>query len=244
LNPPAIRARSATAFCIKERKVKKRQAVTAIHRSRRNSKPLLAFRSLMQKAGKRGARPSASEGCRLSGLPRFEQIRQVYAIASLPGAALLRPAPVPARAGEAPPAPASLTVTPAAFTLVGGDSAQRLLVTGLVPGEGRRVDRSRQATYASSDPRVAVVSADGVVRPRGDGDAEVRVSFGGHTASAGVTVKDYGVEAPVSFRNQVVPVFTKLGCNAGGCHGKASGQNGFKLSLLGFDPAFDYAAVV
>jgi hypothetical protein len=171
-------------------------------------------------------------------------MRQVSAIGSLLVAALLLPAPVPARAGEAPPAPGSLTVTPAAFTLVGGDSAQRLLVTGLVPGEGRRVDHSRQATYSSSDPRVAVVSADGVVRPRGDGNALVRVSFAGHTASARVTVKDYGVEAVVSFRNQVVPVFTKLGCNAGGCHGKASGQNGFKLSLLGFDPAFDYAAVV
>jgi hypothetical protein len=37
-----------------------------------------------------------------------------------------------------------------------------------------------------------------------------------------------------------VPIFTKLGCNAGGCHGKAAGQNGFKLSLLGFEPREDY----
>src|ERR1700757_4289259 len=44
----------------------------------------------------------------------------------------------------------------------------------------------------------------------------------------------------VSFANEVVPTFTKLGCNAGACHGKASGQNGFKLSLLGFEPMIDY----
>src|SRR5207253_6461722 len=37
---------------------------------------------------------------------------------------------------------------------------------------------------------------------------------------------------------------TKLGCNGGGCHGKASGQNGFKISLLGFEPEVDYTALV
>ncbi|HEV3006829.1 MAG TPA: DUF1549 and DUF1553 domain-containing protein, partial [Pirellulales bacterium] len=46
------------------------------------------------------------------------------------------------------------------------------------------------------------------------------------------------------FANDVVPVLSRYGCNAGGCHGKASGQNGFKLSLFGFDPAFDYNAIV
>ncbi|HJT79449.1 MAG TPA: DUF1549 and DUF1553 domain-containing protein, partial [Gemmataceae bacterium] len=49
---------------------------------------------------------------------------------------------------------------------------------------------------------------------------------------------------PINFTNQVVPVFSKLGCNGGGCHGKASGQNGFKLSLLGSEPDFDYNALV
>ena len=41
-----------------------------------------------------------------------------------------------------------------------------------------------------------------------------------------------------------MPIFTKLGCNSGGCHGKASGQNGFKLSLLGFYPDDDYEFLV
>ena len=53
-----------------------------------------------------------------------------------------------------------------------------------------------------------------------------------------------GADAPVSFVRQVVPILTKAGCNAGGCHGKADGQNGFKLSLLGFEPAEDYEALV
>ncbi|TWW09276.1 hypothetical protein E3A20_15960 [Planctomyces bekefii] len=48
----------------------------------------------------------------------------------------------------------------------------------------------------------------------------------------------------MNFENEVVPIFTKLGCNAGGCHGKADGQNGFRLSLLGFYPDEDYEFLV
>ena len=40
-----------------------------------------------------------------------------------------------------------------------------------------------------------------------------------------------------------MPVLTRSGCNTGGCHGKADGQNGFHLSLFGYDPAADYLAV-
>lgn len=49
---------------------------------------------------------------------------------------------------------------------------------------------------------------------------------------------------PISFRYEVVPILTKYGCNGGGCHGKMEGQNGFKLSLLGFEPAEDYEHLV
>jgi hypothetical protein len=52
-------------------------------------------------------------------------------------------------------------------------------------------------------------------------------------------------EHPVSFRNDVVPVLTKAGCNAGVCHAKAGGgQKGFQLSLLGFEPLEDYEHLV
>lgn len=49
---------------------------------------------------------------------------------------------------------------------------------------------------------------------------------------------------PVYFLTDVVPLLTKLGCNGGGCHGKATGQNGFRLSLLGYEPDFDYEAIL
>ena len=46
-----------------------------------------------------------------------------------------------------------------------------------------------------------------------------------------------------NFENDIVPILSKFGCNTSGCHGKAEGQNGFKLSVFGFDPAADYAAL-
>src|SRR6266581_39594 len=48
---------------------------------------------------------------------------------------------------------------------------------------------------------------------------------------------------PVSFRNDVMAILSKAGCNQGACHGNQNGKNGFKLSLRGEDPAFDLAAL-
>ncbi len=49
----------------------------------------------------------------------------------------------------------------------------------------------------------------------------------------------FAAEVP-SFRQDVLPLLTKAGCNSGGCHGKLSGQNGFRLSLRGFAAEWDY----
>src|SRR5688500_10391679 len=51
------------------------------------------------------------------------------------------------------------------------------------------------------------------------------------------------VAPPLGFPTRVLPVLTKAGCNSGACHGAATGQGGFALSLLGYDPEADYHAV-
>lgn len=61
------------------------------------------------------------------------------------------------------------------------------------------------------------------------------LALAGQQASSGEEVR------PVSFELDVQPILTARGCNQGACHGKARGQNGFQLSLLGFDSDFDYA---
>ncbi len=53
-----------------------------------------------------------------------------------------------------------------------------------------------------------------------------------------------GEATPVDFDTQIIPIFTKAGCNVGSCHGAAIGRGGFKLSLYGGDPANDYQAIV
>lgn len=62
-----------------------------------------------------------------------------------------------------------------------------------------------------------------------------------HQAAPVVSASD--ISRRVTFERDIEPILTRAGCNAGACHGKASGQNGFKLSLLGFDPVFDHAAI-
>jgi hypothetical protein len=59
-----------------------------------------------------------------------------------------------------------------------------------------------------------------------------------------VRVRGVAADAPVSFAREVVPVLTRAGCNSGACHGSQHGKGGFRLSLFGFDPAFDHPQVV
>jgi hypothetical protein len=165
-------------------------------------------------------------------------------VLSLVAFALLMPVVSAAEEAITLPAPAELSVAPESFTISGHDNVQRLLVSGARSGESLTYDYSRAATYTISNPQVATVTSDGLVVPRANGTAEIRATFGNRSAIAKVTVADIGSEPPISFRNQVVPIFTKTACNSGGCHGKATGQNGFKLSLLGFDTNWDFNAVV
>ena len=58
-----------------------------------------------------------------------------------------------------------------------------------------------------------------------------------------VTVLGLNTPVHVDFAHDVAPVLSRLGCNAGTCHGSAQGKNGFKLSLRGYDPIFDVRAL-
>src|SRR5438874_2284433 len=62
-------------------------------------------------------------------------------------------------------------------------------------------------------------------------------------ACSAIVFCDRAMAAEVSFRNDVMAVLSRAGCNAGACHGNLNGKGGFKLSLRGQDPDFDLAAV-
>ncbi len=130
-----------------------------------------------------------------------------------------------------------------AFRLDGRDAWQQLQVTGIYRN-GQERDLTRTVRIESAPAGVVAVDATGLVTPRQEGQATIKVKHDGISASVKVTVSHLIEDVPIHFANQVVPLFTKFGCNAGGCHGKASGQNGFKLSLLGFEPEEDFEYVV
>ena len=138
---------------------------------------------------------------------------------------------------------ASLEVEPARVAIRGSDGTVQMTVSGLRPG-GPPADLTASALYSSHDPKVATVEPGGLIRPVGDGSTTIAVESEGRSSTVEVTVADFANARPVLFVGEVVPILSKHGCNAGGCHGKASGQNGFRLSLLGFDPKSDYDSLV
>src|SRR5262249_2277776 len=132
---------------------------------------------------------------------------------------------------------------PTKFTLRGSDSAQQLIVTANLGGRGL-ADVTSGADYDLGGAKTVRILRGGRVIPLASGQTEILVRYGSPTARVAVETESIEEELPINFANEIVPIFSKLGCNAGGCHGKASGQNGFKLSLAGFDPPTDYVALV
>ncbi|HTN74936.1 MAG TPA: DUF1549 domain-containing protein [Pirellulaceae bacterium] len=131
-----------------------------------------------------------------------------------------------------------LKVTPEKVALSDAFARCQLLVTS----DGH--DATHSAEYHSGNGQVATVDAAGYVTPRGDGTSEITVEVGDQKVTVPVHVESFTARRSVDFANEVMPLLSRYGCNAGGCHGKASGQNGFKLSLFGFDAAYDHDELV
>jgi hypothetical protein len=62
--------------------------------------------------------------------------------------------------------------------------------------------------------------------------------------TASIASAAFGADARLTFLRDVAPILNKSGCTSGPCHGAAKGKNGFKLSLRGYDPQFDYEALL
>jgi hypothetical protein len=137
----------------------------------------------------------------------------------------------------------TLTVFPASIDLDGPRAEQRIGVLGEY-ADGSRCDLSRDAKFASGAAKVATVDAAGVVRAASDGETTITIQAGGQSATVPVKVRRATAEVPTSFVREVVPLLTKAGCNQGACHGAQAGRGGFRLSLLGYDPAFDHQQIV
>jgi hypothetical protein len=136
---------------------------------------------------------------------------------------------------------ASLEVYPAKIELSSRYAYRQLLLTAVL-ASGERMDVTRMARIEPL-AGLAEVSPRGLVRGKADGSGSLACTFGGQSVRVPLEVRGLGAEYPVSFVRDVMPAISKMGCNAGTCHGSAKGKNGFKLSLRGYDPLSDHRAL-
>jgi hypothetical protein len=135
-----------------------------------------------------------------------------------------------------------LKIDPESVTLDGVDDRYQLLVDGK-GRDGQLQDLTEHATFRSRDPEVISVTKGGVISALSDGSGVVVVSVAGLRRQIRVSSSGCSQTGALHFRNDILPVLGKLGCNSSACHAKAEGQGGFKLSVFAFDPVSDHAAL-
>ena len=135
-----------------------------------------------------------------------------------------------------------LQVIPVRLELEGKAARQQLAVT-FRQHDGSLRDVTASCRYVVEPESIAEVTSAGIVFPRADGSAVLCATFENQTTEVEVRVARAGwIRAP-GFRADIVPLLSKAGCNMGACHGNLSGKGGFRLSLRGEDPNFDYLAL-
>ena len=135
-----------------------------------------------------------------------------------------------------------LLVEPSELVFASPGEARRILVTG-VTGSGERVDLTSSAQLRPLDS-IAELEDEYFVRATRSGRGKIAVTAAGHTVNVAVDVGSPETLRPVTFLKDVLPIINKVGCTQGTCHGAAKGKNGFKLSLRGYDPEFDYQSLL
>ncbi len=121
--------------------------------------------------------------------------------------------------------------------------SQRLVATGYYLN-GTARDVSLECRYVSLSPRVAEVKDDGVLVAISPGQAVIEARLEGRSAKMTAHVAANTSEVSVNFNQDLLSILTIKGCNGSSCHGAIAGQNGFKLSLFGYDPEADYHMIV
>ena len=147
-------------------------------------------------------------------------------------------------ADQVQPQISEIVVKPASIKLTGPDSLQQIAVDARSNPKADWFDVTSDSKYVSANPKIAIVDPSGGVIAIADGKTEVTVSTGNIKKSVSVEITGLTKIPSINFTNQIMPIFTKQGCNGGGCHGKSGGQNGFRLSLLGFEPDLDYETLI
>jgi hypothetical protein len=135
-----------------------------------------------------------------------------------------------------------LAVYPSEITLSTAHDVERLVAVVTRP-DGVTLDVTNDVKLAFGAENVATWSEDKRLVGVGDGDTTITVTHGDQSVEVPISVQNAGVVPPTTFGNDVMPALMRAGCNTGGCHGSAQGKNGFRLSLFGFDPDYDFVSL-
>ncbi len=134
---------------------------------------------------------------------------------------------------------AQLTVYPSQLELTGLDLSHGIVVS-FTDDEGKVLDVTRRAVYEIDRTDIASTDVRGIVTGLSDGQATLTVRLDQLSVAVPVSVVAFAEKSAPSFKQDVLPILTRSGCNMGGCHGKLAGQNGFRLSLRGYAPEWDH----
>lgn len=136
----------------------------------------------------------------------------------------------------------SIEVQPPSIEIDNPYQYVQLIVTGNLD-DGTQVDLTRRVELEGHENLVSI-SEEGLVRPVSDGGGALTIRFASNTVSVPLSISRQDEPISPDFIQDVNPVLSKVGCNAGTCHGSADGQNGFKLSLRGYDALYDHRSLV
>lgn len=147
----------------------------------------------------------------------------------------------------------SLSAEPSELVLSADAPRHGVLITARTR-DGFDVDVTAQARFFASLDAPFLLEGAGHLRAVRPGQGTLTARLGRRRVQVHVTVQasartdsmapDAFAPPPVSFVRDVLPALSRAGCNAGACHAKADGQNGFKLSVFSYDPKGDYAEIV
>ncbi|REJ86963.1 MAG: DUF1553 domain-containing protein [Planctomycetota bacterium] len=133
---------------------------------------------------------------------------------------------------------ASLVIYPGEIHLTHA-GAQQPLVVQATREDGVTLDVTDRVELHVENGQLAHL-ANATLFADQDGDTRLVARLAGRVAHAAVRIRDTHQPRDLSFRNDVIPVLSKVGCSSGACHGASRGKDGFNLSLLGYDPAGDH----
>ena len=144
----------------------------------------------------------------------------------------------------------TLTLSPARIVLTPGSASHGVAVSAR-SRDGFEWDVTSIARFAAPTDAPFQIGVYGSVSAQRSGKGRLKTHFAGRSAEIEIEVLGGNTNAlsdtqstPISFVRDVLPALSKAGCNAGSCHAKPEGQNGFKLSVFSYDPQNDFTEIV